>query len=147
MKTKDLIKKLQELDPEGDIECCVGNNSIIYVDKMPAYYDGHLIKADMDSSSNVISHTITNKGFKINFMFYTLESAIIDNVDHKVDTVNSNQSLHNYIECFRDYVRMEFNNPFEWFTDTASYEMFDFKKYLKEKWKNNSKDILKAWKK
>lgn len=147
MKTKDLIKQLQELDPEGEVECCIGNNTIIAVDKLPAYYDGHLEIANIEKDYNVISHTITNKGEKIHFMTFGVTDAILNNPDHKVDTTESNQSYYNYIECFRDYVKVEFNNPFEWFTDTASYEMFDYKKYLKDKWDNNKGEILKKWKK
>jgi len=42
MKVKDLIKQLQELDPTGEIEVCVGNNDIIDISLFPAYYDGYL---------------------------------------------------------------------------------------------------------
>lgn len=31
---------LQNADPSGEAECCIGNTDIHYVDAMPAYYDG-----------------------------------------------------------------------------------------------------------
>lgn len=40
MKSKDLIKKLQDLDPTGETEVYVGNCDILYVDLSPSYYDG-----------------------------------------------------------------------------------------------------------
>ena len=43
MKTKDLIKKLQELDPSGEIEVVDTSNSAIdFVEILPAFYDGTL---------------------------------------------------------------------------------------------------------
>ena len=49
MKVKDLIKQLQELDPTGEIEVCVGNSDIIDISLFPAYYDGYLqvLKKDL----------------------------------------------------------------------------------------------------
>jgi hypothetical protein len=40
MKTKDLIRKLQEEDPSGEEHVCVGNVDIGFISKEPAYYDG-----------------------------------------------------------------------------------------------------------
>jgi hypothetical protein len=42
MKTKDLIKELQEADPSGELECCVDNIDIWTVTTEPAYWDGSL---------------------------------------------------------------------------------------------------------
>ena len=39
MKTKELIRQLQHLDPEGNCEV-FGDGDIYYVDKLPWYYDG-----------------------------------------------------------------------------------------------------------
>lgn len=49
MKTKNLIQKLREADPTGDIECSVSNVSITGVTVLPAYYDGALQIVDVDS--------------------------------------------------------------------------------------------------
>lgn len=42
MKTKDLIAALQEADPTGEVECCVGNADIHCVYQEAAYWDGCL---------------------------------------------------------------------------------------------------------
>lgn len=42
MKTKELIKKLMEADPSGEIECCINNLDIHFVRLDPASYVGAL---------------------------------------------------------------------------------------------------------
>jgi len=42
MKTKELIRQLQEQDPTGEAECCINNQDIHFVEALPAYYDGAL---------------------------------------------------------------------------------------------------------
>jgi len=42
VKTKDLIAQLQREDPSGELECCVGNEDIYLVERLPSYYDGDL---------------------------------------------------------------------------------------------------------
>ena len=39
MKTKELIRQLQELDPEGNCEV-FGDGDIYFLEKLPWYYDG-----------------------------------------------------------------------------------------------------------
>ena len=56
MKTKDLIKQLQELDPEGNCEV-FGAGDIHFAQRLPWYYDGKpgvLIRDE----SNTISYNI-----------------------------------------------------------------------------------------
>jgi len=40
MKSKDVIAKLQKLDPSGEIEVFVDNEDIFTIDSEPSYYDG-----------------------------------------------------------------------------------------------------------
>lgn len=40
MKTKDLIKELQDNDPSGEMEVTVGNSPIHFLAVEPAYWDG-----------------------------------------------------------------------------------------------------------
>lgn len=40
MKTKELIKTLQELDPEGEIEVNVAGRDIYFAEVLPGHYDG-----------------------------------------------------------------------------------------------------------
>lgn len=68
MKTKDLIRKLQEIDPEGEMEVCVHNQDIhgsIYAE--PAYWDGRLQRiSKRDEHGWPIETTIETGGSKIN---------------------------------------------------------------------------------
>lgn len=49
MKTKRLIELLQEADPSGELECCVGNQDILSVDTVNAgYWDGCLQVLERD---------------------------------------------------------------------------------------------------
>ena len=40
MKTRDLIRRLQEADPTGELECVVGGYDVYFVERLPMYYDG-----------------------------------------------------------------------------------------------------------
>lgn len=40
MKTRELIKQLQELDPTGECEVFGGDGDIYFLEKLPWYYDG-----------------------------------------------------------------------------------------------------------
>ena len=40
MKTADLIRRLQEADPTGELECVAGGEDVYFVQRLPMYYDG-----------------------------------------------------------------------------------------------------------
>ncbi len=69
MKTKKLIKLLQEIDPTGEEEVSVNNEDIFIVQDMPAYYDGRLQVLIRDKSKepyyDVIGCKVVAKGRKI----------------------------------------------------------------------------------
>ncbi len=88
MKTKELIRRLQEIDPTGETECCVGNADIFFVDCTPAYWDGclQLLKRDPTSKYyNVIGAKYTTKGQKIVIVTHSIEDAILENSDLPVE--------------------------------------------------------------
>lgn len=61
MKSKELIKQLQEIDPSGEIEVGVGRSDIYFVSKYPAYYDGpnFILTKDLSKTNyNIIGGTI-----------------------------------------------------------------------------------------
>ena len=70
MKTKELIRLLQEEDPTGETECCVDNVDIFTVDAEPAYYDGLLEVLRRDESKkpywDIIGADYVGTGSKIN---------------------------------------------------------------------------------
>ena len=87
MKTKDLIAALQENDPSGEIECCVGNADIHFVDVEPAYYDGRLQILERDHSKdpyyNIVGAKRTSKGSKVVLHVYSIEDYISDNPEER----------------------------------------------------------------
>ena len=90
MKTKDLIAALQENDPSGEIECCVGNADIHFVNVEPAYYDGRLQVLERDHSKdpyyNIVGAKRTSKGSKVVLHVYSIEDYISDNPeDARID--------------------------------------------------------------
>lgn len=69
MKTADLIRRLQEADPSGELECCVGGDDIYFVERLPAYYDGpHTILTRDPAKApywNITGATINYYGEKV----------------------------------------------------------------------------------
>lgn len=87
MKSKELIKQLQELDPTGEIEVAVGNQDIWLVDCYPAYYDGNL---QVLKRINSEYYDITGVEFKIQGSKIDLRPMGFDDV------------IFNAIECGKD---------------------------------------------
>lgn len=88
MKTKDLIAALQEADPSGEIECCVGNEDIHFVSKDVAYWDGDLQVLTRDHSKdpyyNIVGARMTHQGFKIQIRSLSIYDCLWD-----LETVDS----------------------------------------------------------
>ncbi len=89
MKTKDLIKALQEIDPSGEIECCVGNIDIHFVSLEPAFYDGPLQVLTRDSNEkryyNIIGGKYVRSGNKIQIHTLSIGDAIGNNTKTVID--------------------------------------------------------------
>lgn len=102
MKTKELIDKLQKEDPSGELEVCVGNLPIYFLEKLPAYYDGPLEMLIQDRSKdpyyNIVGYKITTKGDKLNVVVYDLDSWLTDDPDGSVDTSEVTTSMRLQIE-------------------------------------------------
>jgi hypothetical protein len=85
MKTKELIKRLQEEDPSGELDVSVGNCDIHFVDCLPGYYDGCqqvLIRDENNKYYNIIGGKYNATKEKV--MIHTL--AFTDAIweDHKL---------------------------------------------------------------
>lgn len=89
MKTKELIRLLQEIDPEGETECCIANHDIYYLDKLPAYWDGILEILQRDPSKapyyDICGAKYTSKGYKINIRSLSITDAIGNDTKLKID--------------------------------------------------------------
>lgn len=86
MKTSELIKELQELDPFDECIICVsGNYPVSNVSRMPWYYDGRLEFIDRDHKNIPVKAGYKASGSKIKIYFDTLEDAFIDNPNVELD--------------------------------------------------------------
>jgi len=89
MKTKELIKRLQEADPSGELECCVGNADIYFCHVEPAYWDGCLqvLKRDpkLEPYYNLTGVKFTTKGNKVQIEVVDFETLLLDVEDAEVE--------------------------------------------------------------
>lgn len=88
MKTKEVIKLLQEEDPSGELECCVGNADIYYIETLPCYYDGCqqvLIRDPNNKYYNVIGAKFIGHGTKINIRTLSISDAIFNDENLPVE--------------------------------------------------------------
>jgi hypothetical protein len=87
MKSKEVIRLLQELDPDGETEVCVGNIDIHYIEHLPAYYDGTLQVLQRDENEdgyNIIGAKYCRKGNKLCIVPLSISDAIIN--DSSIDS-------------------------------------------------------------
>lgn len=89
MKSKLLIKILQELDPSGDLEVSVGNTDIWGCQKLPSYYDGcqKLLVRDPENQWHdaLKKGLVRSDGFKIIIDPYDFETCFLDHPDLPVE--------------------------------------------------------------
>ena len=78
MKTKELIRLLQEADPTGEEEVCVNNEDILDVGTEPAYWDGTLQILERDEKLspyyNVVGATFKREGCKVSIFTHGIRS-------------------------------------------------------------------------
>lgn len=80
MKTKELIAKLQEVDPLGDTECCINNCAIEYVTLLPAYYDGLLqVITERDGDDTPTKAKLWHSGQKVEIQYYSIGEQVFFN--------------------------------------------------------------------
>lgn len=84
MKTKELIRLLQEADPTGEEEVCVNNEDILDVGTEPAYWDGTLQILERDEKLspyyNVVGATFKREGCKVSIFTHGIRDAIHSHV-------------------------------------------------------------------
>lgn len=82
MTTGELIRRLQEADPTGEVPVCVGNEDVWDVQNQPAYYDGHLQQLVMDPDSDcypVVGVRVLRHGRKVQLETHGYRDAIWEN--------------------------------------------------------------------
>jgi len=89
MKSKELIRQLQEIDPSGEMQVVSGECDIFILETNPAYYDGKLVTLIRDKSKlpfyDIIGIKVKTEGKKINLKFMSAEDVIIEDWTAKVD--------------------------------------------------------------
>lgn len=79
MKTKKLIELLNEADPTGEEDVCVGNVDIHFIETLPAYYDGSaqvLIRDENSRYYNIIGAKYKRSGHKVQIHTLSITDAI-----------------------------------------------------------------------
>lgn len=90
MKTKELIRRLHQMDPTGEAECCIDNADILDVQGMPAYWDGRLEVLIRDPSKTGITYDIvgakvTPLGQKVKIVACPIEELVYGHPDVPID--------------------------------------------------------------
>lgn len=131
MKTKELIRLLQQEDPSGEIECCVGNLDIHFISREPAYYDGALQVLTRDETEtkyyNIIGGKYLRTGEKI--QFHTM--SISDILDDPKATVDYSQLGSKDLE--KRYKESDDKTRAQWRKIKVNNEWENFKRWVKEK--------------
>ncbi len=90
MTSKELIAALQKEDPEGNLEVCVENKDIYFVEYKQAYWDGRLQRLIHDpdlknKGYSIIGGKVTSRGMKLELHVMGIEDIIMDNPDVPID--------------------------------------------------------------
>ena len=113
MKTKELIRQLQEADPTGEEEVCVGNTDIHFVEVLPAYYDGRLQVLKRDETCNyynIIGAEFVAEGKKIAIHPLSIKDAIFNDPNlpvsfERCDSCMNCEYLKEWVEDWRKETR------------------------------------------
>lgn len=89
MKSREVIRLLQKIDPSGETEVCVGNRDIWHIYREDAYWDGRLQVLKRNETEkvffNIAGAKITGKGEKILIRTLSIEELLFDSPDAPVE--------------------------------------------------------------
>jgi len=131
MKTKELIKQLQEADPSGELDCNCNGADIYFVQHEYGYYDGPYERLKRDDSKacyNVTGAEITTAGEKVIIHTLSIEDALCNDTELPVTVTHYNRDrMAEYLDtvekwrqeardsyrrvnmmCFAQFVKKEF---------------------------------------
>lgn len=119
MKTKELIRRLQEEDPTGECEIVLSDGPLFSIEKKPAYWDGPLNYLEV--IDNKLNWVTTTKGNKI-------ELGIFDLFD-LADRYNGDwEKMKNHIKV--DYTYLDDGKRANEFMDFAKKECDEYNEIL-----------------
>jgi hypothetical protein len=101
VKTRELIRQLQEADPSGELECCVGNHDIHFVERWPAFYDGALqilVRDPNKSGYNIVGGIVQCSGEKVQIHTLSLEDCLFEQLDFPIEIRGADETLRRYVE-------------------------------------------------
>ena len=81
MKTRDLIKQLQETDPSGELEVTVGKTDIHFAETIPGYHDGcyQVLKRDPNIEGyNIVGAEIRSNDQHVCIHTLSICNALLD---------------------------------------------------------------------
>lgn len=110
MTTKELIKLLQEVDPEGDTDVCVGNCSVVDINKLPSYYDGPLQVVITDEAGYSISGKYKRNGHKVDLYTSSFSQLVWDRKNFPVDYSELGEERAKIYKENHDKIRQEAKN-------------------------------------
>lgn len=106
MKSKDVIKMIQELDPTGEMDVCVGNTDIFDIVVEPAYYDGCYQRLIRDPEKapyyDIVGGEYISEGYKMCIDGLTLKSAIWTNPDLPVKFLDGDMNMDDYKQSIEE---------------------------------------------
>lgn len=98
MKSKDVIKMLQKVDPSGETEVCVGNEDIYFAESKPAYWDGVLQVLIRDPKLsgcyNVEGVEFRSDGDKIELHVLSYSDVLLNDVDARMEYASEYAERH-----------------------------------------------------
>lgn len=92
MKTSELIRLLNELDPNGDGDVVIDNIDIFCIDRIESYWDGckQILVRNYDLQHyNVIGAEFRSDGTKLNIKTLSIKDAMLNNPDLPVKVVDT----------------------------------------------------------
>lgn len=152
MKTKDLIAALQQADPSGEEECCIGNADIHFVENIPAYYDGALQILVRDPILrpyfDVVGARFVRGGRKVKIHYLTISDLVWDRPETVIDYSELSEDQQkrykeNHAKIREESLKMEENlecgHFINWFKGKAIELIDDFEDWdmVKEFYRNN----------
>jgi len=99
MKSKLVIQMLQELDPTGECEVCVGNIDIFDIVIEPAYWDGcyqRLVRDETKECYNIIGGEYISEGNKICIDGMSIKSALWNDPELPVKFLDDEMNMDDY---------------------------------------------------
>jgi len=107
MKTKELIERLQEADPSGELPVCNDNYDILFIDVVAAYYDGRLEQLIRDPESKYYGVTgarVLCSGDKVRIHTHSIEDAIWENQDLLIDLSDIKKRMPSCLDSWAESI-------------------------------------------